>query len=123
MPTDFVTANTILYCSNWEASIRFYRDGLGLPTAMANEWFVEFVVTDTARLSLADEQRATIKCSGGAGLTLTLQVDDLEAAWARAVDAGIGPTDVQDHPWGAKVFYLYDPDGRRIEVWQSLGAP
>ena len=122
MSLDLVTTNTILYCRQWESCVRFYRDRLGLPMGMANEWFVEFVLTDTARLSLADERRASVKSAGEAGLTLTLQIDDLEAARAMAIEAGIDPTEIRDHPWGARLFNVYDPEGRRIEIWQPVGC-
>lgn len=117
---DFVTANTILYCRDWDATVRFYRDGLGLPVTMANNWFVEFALTDTARLSVADERRATIRSCRTDGLTIALQVSELETARAGAVAAGLEPTEIKDHPWNARVFYLRDPEGHRVEIWEPV---
>ena len=51
------TANTILYCQAWAATVAFYRDHLGLPMTHTSDWFVEFALTTTARLSIADEGR------------------------------------------------------------------
>ena len=64
----FKTTNTILYCQKWSETIAFYRDKLELPILFASDWFVEFELDTTARLSLADEQRAKIKSSHGAGI-------------------------------------------------------
>jgi catechol 2,3-dioxygenase-like lactoylglutathione lyase family enzyme len=115
---EVASVNTILYCRRWEEAVAFYRDGLGLRVLMANEWFVEFRLTETSRLSLADDSRASIKCAGGAGITIALEVDDLAAARGKALDAGLRPTEMSDHPWNARIFHVFDPEGRRIEVWQ-----
>ncbi|RIK48494.1 MAG: glyoxalase [Chloroflexi bacterium] len=113
------TANTILYCRDWQATVAFYRDRLRLPVTFASDWFVEFELTPGARLSIADERRATIRSSGGAGITLTLQVDDADAAWQTLHAAGIAVGKLKDHAWGARVFYLRDPEGHRLEVWSA----
>ncbi|MFN8492987.1 MAG: VOC family protein [Caldilineaceae bacterium] len=113
----FTTTNTILYCQQWQATVAFYRDVLNLPVAFASDWFVEFALTDTARLSIADERRATIKSSAGAGITLTFQVTELQGAWQHLEDQGAKPGLLRRHAWGAQVFYLYDPEGHRLEFW------
>lgn len=113
------TANTILYCCAWAETVAFYRDRLQLPVTYTSDWFVEFELTRGARLSIADERRATIHSSGGAGITLTLQVDDANAAWQTLHAAGIAVGKPRDHAWGARVFYLRDPEGHRLEVWSA----
>ena len=115
----FKTTNTILYCKNWDQTVGFYRDRLGLPVNFSNDWFVEFCLTDGSRLSIADESRASIKSCGGMGITLTLETDAIESAWADFAKSGLELTEIKEHPWGAKVFYLYDPEGHRIEIWQA----
>ena len=115
------SANTILYCRAWSETVAFYRDSLGLPINFASDWFVEFALTASARLSIADERRATIKSSQGVGLTLTLQVADADALWAECLSAGLQPTQCRTHKWGARTFYLRDPEGNRLEIWSALG--
>jgi catechol 2,3-dioxygenase-like lactoylglutathione lyase family enzyme len=112
------TANTILYCRRWEETVRFYRDGLGLPVVFATDWFVEFCLAADSRLSIADDARATVRSSGGAGITLSLQVEDIQAEHTDAERAGLEPTAIRAHPWRADTFYLFDPEGHRIEIWQ-----
>ncbi len=111
------SANTILYCKKWQQTVDFYRHQLALPITFESDWFVEFQLTDTAHLSIADEQRATIKSSDGAGITVTLQVEDSDEMWQYFNGKGIPLEPVRDHPWGARVFYFYDPEGHRLEVW------
>ena len=118
-----LNANTIVYCRHWQPTVEFYRDRLQLPVLFSTDWFVEFRLTATARLSVADERRARIKSAGGQGLTLTWQVQAIEPAWQWFQEQGVGPGPIKRHPWGARVFYLYDPEGHRIEVWSEQIGP
>jgi catechol 2,3-dioxygenase-like lactoylglutathione lyase family enzyme len=118
----FKSANTILYCRQWEAAVAFYRDGLRLPVSFSNDWFVEFSVSGDARLSVANEARALVKSSAGTGITLSLETNDLDAEWALMVKNGLSPSPIKNHPWNARVFYVHDPEGHRIEFWQSVAG-
>lgn len=110
------STNTILYCIRWHETVRFYTETLGLAINFANDWFVEFTLTEQARLSVADAARATVKSSGGQGLTVTLQVADSRLVHAQLTAAGAGPTPLKKR-WGATVFYVTDPEGNRLEFW------
>ena len=84
----------------------------------STEWFVEFRLTGTARLSVADESRTSIKSSRGKGITIGLQVADVMTARAELLEARLNPTVIKEI-WGAKTFYLFDPEGNRIEFWSG----
>ncbi len=111
--------NTILYCGHWAATVVFYRDQLRLPISYSNEWFVEFQLSATTYLSIADSARATIPPAGGAGLTLSWQVVDIAQIQQRLTDLGIVTTPIKQK-WGARVLYFHDPEGHRIELWEAL---
>lgn len=113
-------SNTILYCERWTETVDFYRRVLGLPVTTEKDWFVELRVTDTAFVSVANAERATIDTSRGGGVTIALQVDDVESWHARLARAGAGPGPVKRHPWGALGFFCRDPEGYRLELWQPL---
>ena len=117
------TANTIFYCTNWEETVKFYRDHLNLTVIFSTDWFVEFSLNSTSRLSIADEKRASIKSCNGKGITLSFEVKSIDNAWNFAKKAGLKPTMIKKHPWDARTFYLFDPDGHRIEIWQSVKKP
>jgi len=112
------TANTIIYCRRWEKTVRFYRDVFGLRIQLANDWSVEFCLNDRARLSIANEKRAAKKSSGGQGITLALETEDIEAFHAFLKNAGLALPEIKDHPWEARVFYMRDPEGNRVKIWQ-----
>jgi catechol 2,3-dioxygenase-like lactoylglutathione lyase family enzyme len=110
--------NTILYCRHWEATVRFYRDDLALPVVADNDWYVEFQTTIGSSLSIADAARTTIDHVGGQGITLSWMVADLATARQRLVEAGLGPSEIRT-VWNAAAFYVFDPEGHRIEVWSQ----
>lgn len=112
------SANIILYCKKFDATVAFYQSGLMLPITTCNEWFVEFRLTRTSRLSVADESRTSIKSSSGKGITIGIQVADLTTTRTHLVKAGLSPTGVKEI-WGAKVIYVFDPEGNRLEFWSG----
>jgi predicted enzyme related to lactoylglutathione lyase len=116
------TTNMILYCKEWEKTVRFYRDQLHLPVNFSANWFVEFRLTENSRLSIADEKRSSIKSCGGKGVTLALEVEDIERMKGDMETIGLKPTVIKKHPWNAWVFYLFDPEGHRIEIWQKTAG-
>lgn len=112
-------SNTILYCRKWEETVAFYRDLFRFEISHQNDWFVEFQIAPNAYLSIANEARASIKSVDGQGITLAWQVDDIEEAHHFWLGQDVPITALKKR-WGALVFYLYDPEGHRIELWQVL---
>ena len=113
-----VRTNTILYCAQWAATVAFYRDQLGLPITHATDWFVEFQLGTYAYLSIADSARATIRPAAGAGLTLSWQVKGISTVEQRLQQLGITTTPIKKK-WGAQVLYFHDPEGHRVELWET----
>ena len=49
-------------------------------------------------------------------------VDDVDAMYRRAHDAGLAPhAPPADAPWGERYFHLTDPDGHEISLAKPLG--
>jgi catechol 2,3-dioxygenase-like lactoylglutathione lyase family enzyme len=113
--------NTILYCEHWAPTVSFYRDQLGLEVLAENDWFAEFRVTRQVSISVADASRATIDHVEGQGITISWKVADVTRTWQRLVDRGLQPTEIHD-VWDAEAFYIYDPEGHRIEIWADDAA-
>ena len=82
MHKNLITTNTILYCKEWEKTARFDKDQLHLPINFTTDWFVEFILTENSRLSVADENRSSTKSCEGKGITLALEVKDVKA-WCK----------------------------------------
>ena len=121
-----LAANTVIYCQHdrWPASVHFYRDVLQLAISFQkDDWFIEFVVNGAAHLSIADASRCTIPPGNGAGLTLSFFVQDLRAAEALFKEHDIPTTEIKAKGWRAPYFYVYDPEGTRIEFWTRNLTP
>jgi catechol 2,3-dioxygenase-like lactoylglutathione lyase family enzyme len=109
--------NTILYCRDWRETVAFYRDRIAFEIAFQNDWFVEFRLTPNAFLSVADQSRAVLAIADGKGITLSFKVDDLQMTHDEFIKDGLSPTEIRCNVMGANVFYLFDPEGTRIEFW------
>jgi predicted enzyme related to lactoylglutathione lyase len=116
----FNRTNTILYCEKWSETLDFYQHDLDLPITFTTDWFVEFQLAQGAHLSIADEKRASIQSCRGKGLTLSLQVENADQAWHQLSSKGLIVEPIKDHSWGARTFYLYDPEGHRLEIWSPV---
>lgn len=111
--------NTILYCKKFAETVKFYRDILKFPVVFEKGWFTEFKITETSYVSIADEKKTSVKSSNGAGITLTFNVNDIDKTWNILQKNGIKPGSVMDHPWFSRCFYIFDPEGNRIEFWSE----
>jgi predicted enzyme related to lactoylglutathione lyase len=87
-----------------------------LPVLLKKAWFVEFQLTDNSCLSVADAARTSICSAGGDGITLSWQVENIDAVHDRMRSNGIDVSPFRV-TWGARAFYAFDPEGNRIEMW------
>lgn len=110
--------NMILYCADFDATVGFYRDLLGLEVTFCNGWFVEFRLGDRATLSIADASRTTIPPADGKGMTLSVKVGDLDDLRRRLTTLGIETTEVSER-FGSRFFDIHDPEKHRIEFWSD----
>lgn len=125
-------AELVLVVRDVDASVRFYRDLVGLELEREhNEQWAWFLMPDGSRLActlgplLFEEHSPRTDLPEGARLGgpthFALRCDDPEPALARLRDAGIevhGPT---EFAWmGARSWYVYDPDGNLAELWMPL---
>ena len=99
-----------------DASRAFYTEFLGMEVAMDMDWLVTFVSPDnpTAQNSVVQTEEETAK---PAGLLLTCEVADVDAAHARAQALGIQIVYLlTDESWGVRRFHAVDPKGVVVNV-------
>jgi len=77
---------------------------------------VEFRLGSDAALSVADEARTTIKSAAGAGITISIRVDEVESTRADLSASGADPEPIRT-VWGSRAFFLRDLEGNRLEFW------
>ena len=114
----------ILFVSDLERSICFYRDALGLPFRFANESYAEFA-TEGAKFALYARSHLPellgVRAPPGSAPwpqgEVAFFVDDVDAEHARLTEAGVAvlapPT---DRPWGERTLHVADPDGYVVEL-------
>ena len=96
------------------AAASFYADVLGLRIVMDLGWIVTFAGDGVTapQISFAEH--------GGSGAPvpdLSIEVDDLDATYARAVAGGaVIAYPLTDEPWGVRRFFVRDPFGRLVNV-------
>lgn len=100
--------------SDIDAARGFYQGFLGLSDEEFNlGWVARFTSAETG----AHVQLVTEDATAPVTPVLSLKVDDVEAAYAEAVDRGLDIV----HPlvteeWGVTRFFVRDPDGNIINV-------
>ncbi len=105
-----ITSDTI------EASRKFYTDFLGFQVAMDMGWILTLVSPSnpTAQISLL---RGTSSASPYAQVSLSIEVADVDAVHAKAVEFGLPIVyPLTTEPWGVRRFHVTDPNGVVINV-------
>ncbi len=97
-----------------DAAKAFYGDVLEMTIAMDFGWIVTFAADAAAA------PQVSVMTQGGSETAvpeLSVEVDDLDAVYRRAVAGGFaieyGPV---AEPWGVRRFYVRDPFGRLVNV-------
>jgi len=111
-----------LLVDNFEMSLKFYRDTLGLKIkSQENNQFASFDLEGTEMAIFQKDGAIAMfpkKFMGvGGGVSLCFQVKDLNRTCDKLIAKGVkifeGP---KTTPWGQKVAYFQDPDGNIWEI-------
>jgi lactoylglutathione lyase len=128
--TDFrvTRAGAILAVADFAASLRFYRDQLGLEVlATYEDPPYATLVAAGARISLAEQNHPAPDRPGvvmsapvdrsRADVVLVLEVDDAQAAHQALGNRGVPfLAEIYRPPWGGSRFFCVDPDGYLVEI-------
>jgi len=92
----------------------FYGSLFDLDIVMDHGWIITFASGESARAQIS------VASEGGSGTPvpdLSIEVDDVDEAHRRAVEAGYDITyGIVDEPWGVRRFYVRDPFGKLLNV-------
>lgn len=128
--TDFrvTRAGAILAVADFAASLRFYRDQLGLEVlATYEDPPYATLIAAGARISLAEQNHPAPDRPGvvmsapadrsRADVVLVLEVDDAQAAHHELGNRGVPfLAEIYRPPWGGSRFFCVDPDGYLVEI-------
>ena len=108
--------NAYLAVANVAASIEFLEQAFGFTRGVTlaepdgHLRYAEMRHGESVLMLIRKGDQAT--ATQGAAALYTY-VGDVDAALARARDAGAGVTDAEDRPWGDRAAIVTDPDGYR----------
>ena len=106
-----------LRVTNMEASVRFYKDILGLETIYGGEG------SDFTSLRTKDEGTILNLEHGHADSQwgrLIFHVSDVDRFWAYLTEKGFHPDSPRDASWGERYFHMSDPDGHELSFARPL---
>jgi catechol 2,3-dioxygenase-like lactoylglutathione lyase family enzyme len=108
-----------LAVSDMRRSVAFYR-AMGFDVLAGGEDtpFTTFAVGSGYLNLQLDPDHAPIPAIWG---RVVFYVDDVDAAFQRALDAALSPTTTPaDAPWGERYFHVRDPDGHELSFARLL---
>jgi len=113
----------IVFVSNMSASVRFYRDVVGIPLKYETPEWSEFA-TQGATFALhasrgASAADANVKAAGQCRPGFT--VPDVTAFHERMVNAGVPCTQAPRNEFGVTLAQYADPDGLEFSVSEERG--
>ena len=120
-----------LITKDYEASLRFYTETLGLKEASRTKDHVRYELGGASLIihaPISDEEMRKwnlepLREPRGSGVVVTLSPDDVDRAYSALTEKGaevVFPP--RDAPWGVRMFMLKDPNGFLIEVSKPLPA-
>lgn len=109
--------HTILPCRRWDACVSFYRDVLGFEAVDIRPGFIEVEVAPGCRIGLLRRTKDDGAESPDASVILTFRVANVDEIYNTLSARCREVSPIKPHPWGARLFDLRDPEGRRLEFW------
>ena len=104
--------------SNMKASVRFYRDVLGMELLYGGEG------TSFSSLRAKDAHSAILNLELGHAVTgwgrLIFYVVDADKFWRHLTDLGFEPERPRDASWGERYFHMPDLDGHELSFARPL---
>lgn len=100
----------------------FYAGLLGLRVVFDSGWYAQLqaATDETVQLGLVARGHETIPrahLSAPAGVLISVEVDDVDAVYARAGDLALPvASDLRDEDFGQRHFMTVDPDGLLVDV-------
>ena len=116
----------IVFVSDMDSSVAFYRDVFGLPVKFETPEWTEFSTagatlalhkaTGSRQIEAGQESTAPGQCRPG------ILVDDLDVFHSQVVERGATCVHAPKEVFGARIAQYLDPDGLVVSVSESKGG-
>jgi predicted enzyme related to lactoylglutathione lyase len=120
----------LIFVDDVNATMNFYEKAFGLKKGMTHEDQYGEMITGDTKLGFVHHKTAGSHgfrykkwdpTQDAAGIEIGFVSDNVEAAFARAVDAGAHPLSAPaQKPWGQWVSYVRDLNGVMVEVCSPI---
>lgn len=113
----------VVKTARFNASLAFYRDGLGL--SVMEEWtdFGHGAVLSAeghARVELIEAEVGEVPAPRDRDVFLGLQVRDVDSLYQRLLDAGFETASAPaPRAWGGRGFAAFDPNGVAVNIYSA----
>ena len=99
----------------------FYGENFGFSVSMEAPGYLHLSAEGNGELAFMIQDKDAPEAFGGKGLTVCLQVADVDAEAARLTKAKVPVVvPLRDNPWGDRSIILRDPGGIHVYVYQCL---
>lgn len=114
----------VFEAKNYEAAIRFYGEGLGLPVERAwDRGADQGSIFRAAADGFIEVVSDSMGLRGPRGIGVAIQTEDVELWHRRVLASGLAvDREPEDRPWGTREFFLLDPDGYAVTFFQERGG-
>jgi PhnB protein len=133
IPQGYHTVTPNLTVRDVDQALEFYRAAFGadetvrMPGPDGKTMHAELRIKDSVLMlspEMPDFGSKSPQTLGGTPTSFYVYVENVDAAWKRAVDAGAKPTmPLQDMFWGDRTGRLEDPFGHAWSLAQHIGDP
>jgi lactoylglutathione lyase len=121
----------VLFVQDFEKSLTFYRDTLGLPIAVLESNFAAFQmdnqdfaindITEAAKMVNLPLEAFEAQSGKADHVMLCADVENVDAEYERLKAKGVEFTKAPvDQPWGIRAAYFRDPEGNIWEIKHPL---
>jgi catechol 2,3-dioxygenase-like lactoylglutathione lyase family enzyme len=112
----------VFEAKDYEASIRFYGEGLGLPVEHAWDRGADRGSIFRAADGFIEVVSNSMGLRGPHGIGVAIQTEDVESRYRGVVSSGlVAEREAEDSPWGTREFFLLDPDGYAVTFFEERG--
>ena len=124
-----ITANSsfpVFIIADLDQAKAFYTAHFGFGIAFENEWYLHLISTSGIQIGfmLPDQPTQPVMFHAayeGRGVIFSLEVDDVDAAYAQAKEASLNIVlELRSEDWGQRHFCLEDPNGLHLDVVQAI---
>jgi uncharacterized glyoxalase superfamily protein PhnB len=109
------------FCTTSVAACRdFYQQHLGARVTFDCGWYLNMTLGSQGASIQFMEPQGDMPVYTGAGVTLNIAVDDVDAEHKRLMAAGLSELmPLADHPWGDRGFSIADPIGNSVYIYSD----